>query len=76
MRRTRHHGLLTERDADALLTMCDAYDDENATVAGPTDDPRGSTRTSSTLKQWIEAIATFGGNAETPILDADADTLN
>lgn len=73
-------GEVAERDAEAILDLCDAYDAEN-TVATPNDADSdqnrwGSERAPATLRQWLVSLAGFARDLDGALVDATPDELN
>lgn len=74
------HNLIRPADANILLGWCDGYDDEIA-VTTPTDADHdtnrwGTTRATTTLRQWLVSVTAFARDLDGSLLDATTDDLN
>jgi integrase len=73
-------GLLRPEDATDILEWCDGYDGEKATVT-PTDADHetnrwGTTRSPTTLRQWLLSATAFACDLDGSLLEASTDELN
>lgn len=71
-------GEITERDAEAILELTNAYDETEFDTPAPVDETgqKERHREPSTLSLWCQRLRLAATDSETELVEADVDVLN
>jgi len=79
LRRASESGSVAEADADRIVQLTAAFDEEDMTESLPANGDRAEDTKSkkpNTLRYWVHSLKRIAERSDTALVDADADTIN